>query len=182
MARWLNLPNFFTVLRLVLTPVVIVDIVQGRHVAALAWFGIAAFTDILDGAAARRFKVATAAGAYLDPIADKCLLSGVFLALAIGGIVPVWLVGIVFARDILILMGVGTVLLLTSERRFPPSVWGKLSTFVQILTVVTWMGRNAFETPVLDSIASLMIWPCVGFTVWSGLDYTWRGVRIIRTH
>ena len=89
MPKWLNLPNLFTLLRVVLTPFVIKEILDGRHMLALELFAIAAFTDILDGAAARRFGVVTPTGAYLDPIADKCLLSGVFLALAVARIVPV---------------------------------------------------------------------------------------------
>ena len=182
MPKWLNLPNFFTLVRVVLTPFVIKEILGGRHLLALELFAIAAFTDILDGAAARRFAVVTPIGAYFDPIADKCLLSGVFLALAVARIVPRWLVGMIFARDLLILGGVGLVLLFTSVRRFPPSVWGKASTFVQILTAVTWMARDAFEIRVLNFLATLILWPCVGFTVWSGLDYVRRGIRIARAH
>src|SRR3954471_21669108 len=150
MPRWLNLPNFFTLLRLILTPFVIREILEGRHLRALELFAIAAFTDILDGAAARRFGVVTPTGAYFDPIADKCLLSGVFLALAAARIVPRWLVGIIFARDLLILAVVGLVLLYTPVRRFPPSVWGKASTFVQISTAVTWMARDALEIGLLN--------------------------------
>ncbi len=149
---------------------------------ALGLFAIAAFTDFLDGAAARRLGVTTPEGAYFDPVADKFLLSGVFLALAAARIVPWWLVGIIFGRDLLILAGVAMVLLLTSVRRFPPSVWGKVSTGVQILTAVTWMARNAIQIRVLDLLATLIIWPCVGFTVWSGVDYVRRGVRIARAH
>jgi cardiolipin synthase len=182
MPKWLNLPNFFTLLRVVLTPFVIKEILDGRHLLALELFAIAAFTDVLDGAAARRFGVVTPTGAYFDPIADKCLLSGVFLALAAARIVPRWLVGIIFGRDLLILGGVGAVLMYTSVRRFPPSVWGKASTFVQIVTAVTWMARDAVEIRVLNSVASLILWPCVGFTVWSGLDYVRRGIRIARAH
>jgi phosphatidylglycerophosphate synthase len=70
----------------------------------------------------------------------------------------------------------------TSARRFPPSVWGKLSTFVQIVTAAVWMGRNAFPVPVLNSLASLTIWPCALITLWSGVHYTWRGVGIARAH
>jgi len=182
MPQWLNLPNLFTLIRVVLTPFVIREIIEGRHMVALELFAIAAFTDILDGAAARRLGVATATGAYFDPIADKCLLSGVFLALAAARIVPRWLVVIIFARDLLILGGVGVVLLYTSVRRFPPSVWGKASTFVQIATAVTWMARNAVEVWFLNALATMMVWPCVGFTVWSGLDYVRRGIRIARAH
>ena len=182
MPRWLNLPNLFTLIRVILTPFVIREIIEGRHLLALELFTIAAFTDILDGAAARRLGVVTSTGAYFDPIADKCLLSGVFLALAAARIVPRWLVAVIFGRDLLILGGVGVVLLYTSVRRFPPSVWGKASTFVQIATAVTWMARNAFEVRFLNALAAMMIWPCVGLTVWSGLDYVRRGIRIARAH
>jgi cardiolipin synthase (CMP-forming) len=182
MPKWLNLPNFFTLLRVVLTPLVIKEILDGRHMLALELFAIAAFTDILDGAAARRLGVVTSTGAYFDPIADKCLLSGVFVALAAARIVPRWLVGIIFARDLLILAGVGLVLLYTPVRRFPPSVWGKASTFVQISTAVTWMARDALEIGLLNFLATLILWPCVGLTVWSGVDYVRRGIRIARAH
>ena len=180
MARWVNLPNLLTVCRLVLTPFVIYGITTGRHLLALELFSIAAFTDWLDGLAARRFHTTTRGGAYLDPIADKCLMSGVFLALALSGIVPWWLVILIFARDIYILIGASLFLLFTSVRHLPPTVWGKLSTFVQILTAVIWMGRNALRLPLLDLLAPVMVWPCAAITIWSGLDYTWRGIRLAK--
>src|SRR5512133_50531 len=130
MPGWLNLPNLFTLARLVLTPFVIVAILDGRHKAALLLFVIAGFTDFLDGFSARKLKLSTQTGAYFDPIADKCLLSGVFLALAIARIVPRWIVILIFGRDLLILAGVAVVLLLTTVRRFPPTIWGKWSTFI----------------------------------------------------
>jgi cardiolipin synthase len=182
MPAWVNLPNLLTLSRLVLTPFVIAAILGGRHVVALALFALAGFTDFLDGAAARRWKVATQVGAYLDPIADKALLSGVYLALAVAGIVPGWVVGVIFARDLLILAGTGMVLLLTTMRRFPPSIWGKWSTFIQILTAVAWMARNALPHPKLDALAWILLAPCLGLTIYSGLDYAWRGIRISRAH
>ena len=182
MPRWINLPNLFTLLRLFLVPFVIQAILGGRHTLALALFGIAAATDILDGAAARRFGIATQAGAYLDPVADKCLLSGVFLALAAARTVPWWFVGVVFGRDLFILLGVAGVMLFTPVRKFPPSIWGKASTFVQILTAVVWMSRDALELRVLDALSPAILWLCVGFTLWSGLHYTWRGFQLARAH
>jgi cardiolipin synthase (CMP-forming) len=178
----LNIANLFTALRLLAVPFIIQAILDGRHFFALELFAAAAFTDLLDGAAARRFHITTRSGAYLDPIADKCLLSGVFLALASARIVPWWLVAVIFGRDLFILLGVATVMLLTDIRGFPPSVWGKLSTFVQILTAVAWLGRDALPFPVLDAVSRLLLWPCAGFTIWSGLHYTWRGVQIARAH
>jgi len=182
MPAWINLANLFTLCRLLLVPFIIQAILAGRHFAALALFGLAALTDFLDGAAARRLGIATQAGAYLDPIADKCLLSGVFLALAVAGIVPWWLVAVIFGRDLYILAAVGIFLLATSIREFPPTVWGKVSTFVQIVTVILWLARGVLRLRVLDSLSTASIWFCVAFTVWSGLHYTWRGVELARSH
>ena len=182
MPAWINLPNLFTLVRLMLVPFVIQSILDGRHFRALVLFAIAAFTDLLDGAAARRLGMTTPAGAYLDPVADKCLLSGVYLALASARIVPWWIVAVIFGRDLYILAAAGIILWMTPIRRFPPSVWGKVSTFVQIVTAVTWMARNVLDIGAVDALSAAMLWPCVGFTVWSGVHYTWRGIQIARVH
>jgi len=180
MPLWLNVPNLFTLLRLALAPFMIHAIVAGQHLRALGLFAIAAVTDALDGAVARRFHATTAVGAYLDPIADKCLLSGVFLAQAMSHILPWWLVGLIFARDFYILAGACCFLIFTSHRNFPPSPWGKLSTFLQIATAVVWMGRSALEIPLLQAVAPATLWPCAAITIWSGLDYTKRGIRLMK--
>jgi cardiolipin synthase len=180
--RWINIPNLFTLVRLILVPFVIQAIIAGHPFRAVALFAAAATTDLMDGAAARYLNTPTQAGAYLDPIADKCLLSGVFLALAIGHLVPWWLVGIIFGRDLYILLAVAVAMLLTPVRSFPPSVWGKASTFVQVATAVVLLSRNVLEFRVLDTLSSAMLWPCAAFTIWSGLHYTWRGVQIARAH
>jgi cardiolipin synthase len=178
MPCWFNLANLLTLTRLALVPFVIQAILAGRHFLALALFAAAAATDVMDGAAARHFGLSTRTGAYLDPIADKCLLSGVFLALAVARIVPWWFVAVVFGRDIYILIAVGAFLLMSPVREFPPSVWGKVSTFVQILTAVVWMARDVLELRVLDSLSTAILWPCLAFTLWSGIHYTWRGVQL----
>jgi cardiolipin synthase len=180
MPRWV--PNFFTILRLVLVPAVIRAILAGDHLQALVLFAAAAVTDVLDGATARTFQITSDFGAYLDPIADKALLSGVFLALALSGSIPWWLVILIFGRDIYLLLAAGLMLWLTSRRNFPPSSWGKASTFVQIVTAIAWMTRNLSHVPVLDRISTALLWPCAAVTIWSGLHYTWRGVQLARTH
>ncbi len=181
MPRWINLANFLTLIRLLLAPFVIQAMLSGHPMLALALFGAAAVTDILDGAAARRLHLATSTGAYFDPIADKLLLSSVFVALAAIRTVPWWLVALVLGRDVYILAAAGVFLLFTNIRKFPPSVWGKLSTFVQILTVVVWMTRNWLEISFLDGLGAAMVWICAACTLWSGLHYTWRGIQIART-
>ena len=180
MPAWVNLANFFTLLRLGMTPWVVQTILEGHHARALAIFFAAALTDVVDGALARGGSGTTQAGAYLDPIADKCLMSGVFLALGAGGTAPWWFVGIVLGRDIYILVAVLGVMGLTKVRRFPPSRWGKISTFVQIATAITWMTRNAWPGAALEAISAVMLWVCAVFTVWSGLHYTWRGIQLVR--
>jgi cardiolipin synthase len=181
MRKWLTLPNLLTLVRLALAPVIVAAILQQHHMAALAIFAGAAATDGLDGYLARKLHAITPAGAYLDPIADKLLLSGVYLALAVIGSVPWWLVIVIFGRDLLILISAAAALLLTRLRAFPPSVWGKASTFFQILTAVMFLGRNADISPILKGLASVVIWPTAGLTIWSGIDYGRRGVLMLRS-
>jgi cardiolipin synthase len=180
MRTWLTLPNLFTLARLLLAPVIVSDILHRRAFAALCLLAIAAATDVIDGYLARHFGAATAAGAFLDPIADKLLLTGVYLALALAGSVPWWLVGVIFARDLFILASAAVALLATKLRAFPPSVWGKASTFLQILTAVTFLGRDAFGSPLLAALSAALIWPTLALTVWSGIHYGWRGARLLR--
>ena len=180
MPRRLNLANCLTLLRLALVPFIIAAILDGRHLRAAELFAIAAVTDVLDGAAARRLRLASQTGAYLDPIADKCLLSGVFVALAAVQSVPWWFVAVVFGRDLYILAAAALMMAFTRIRKFPPSVWGKVCTFVQIAAAVIWMACNIFADAPLGGLASAMLWISTAFTVWSGIHYTWRGVQVLR--
>jgi len=179
MPAWINLPNLFTLLRLLLTPLVAWAVLARRPLLALGLFAVAAFTDYLDGAAARRLHLATPAGAFFDPIADKCLLSGLFLALGAAGILPWWLVGVVFGRDLYILLGAGLLMLTTPLRRFPPSIWGKVSTCAQIGSVLAWLVREIWQGWLSNGLAAAGIWICTAFTLWSGIHYTWYGIRSI---
>jgi len=181
MPAWLTLPNLFTLARLLLTPVIVWAILTRRAFEGLCILAAAAATDVIDGYLARHFGAVSAAGAFLDPIADKLLLSGVYLALAWARIAPWWLVAVIFARDLLILAASATALAATKLRAFPPSVWGKASTFFQIVTAVTFLGSAAFKSDLLAMVARLLIWPVLGLTVWSGVHYGWRGARLLRT-
>jgi cardiolipin synthase len=181
MRKWLSPPNLVTLIRLVLTPFLLAAILRRQHFRALVIFAAAAATDAVDGALARGFGWSTPVGAYLDPIADKVLLSGVYLALALTGDIPIWLVGVIFGRDLMILAGSGVVLLCTRLRRFPPSAWGKACTFVQILTAVAWMARNVTHSGVVETLARALLWPTAAITLWSGIHYGWREFRLLRT-
>ena len=178
MPDWVNVANALTLLRLLLVPWIIETIARGQHVLGLALFMVAAWTDLFDGMAARSLGKTTRAGERLDPIADKCLLSGVFLALAFAGSISWWVVAVVFGRDLAILLGAVLLMRRTTVRDFPPSWWGKISTFTQIVTVVSWMAANAFPSAFTSGFAAFILWPCVTMTIWSGAHYAWRGSRI----
>ncbi|MGA2131491.1 MAG: CDP-alcohol phosphatidyltransferase family protein [Bryobacteraceae bacterium] len=180
MRDWFSLPNFFTLIRVFLAPLIVLLILKHRAFDALAIFAVAAATDSIDGFLARNFGAVTASGAFLDPIADKLLMAGVYLALAIVASVPWWLVAVIFGRDFLILTASAVALRFTKLRAFPPSVWGKASTFCQIMTAVFSMGRDAFGNPLLATIAAALIWPTFALAVWSGIQYGWRGLRLLR--
>lgn len=182
MPRWLNVPNLFTGARLLLAPFIIAAILDRRHFMALALFAAAALTDTVDGTIARRFGSATPAGAYLDPIADKVLLSGVYIALAVVSSVPWWFVILIFARDLFLLVSSALALAFTGLRQFHPSVWGKATTFLQILTAVAILAAGASESSRFHWIAGALIWPAAAATIWSGVHYTCRGFHILRTH
>jgi len=174
----LTVANFVTLLRLILAPIVAADILHGHYGRAIILTFAAGFTDVIDGYLARRFGDTTKVGAYFDPIADKIMLSLIYIALGAAGAMPWWMVAIVFGRDVLILLMSLYGLLFTSVRQFPPSVWGKLSTFFQIAAALVVMGdRDAIPVPVTLAL-SLM----VAATVWSGVHYAWRGIALLRAN
>ena len=92
--------------RILLTPLFVIFLIRGLYVPALFVFTIAAVSDGLDGFIARVFNQRTILGAYLDPIADKLLLSSAFVSLAVLDILPAWLTVIVISRDVIIFMGI----------------------------------------------------------------------------
>lgn len=126
--RLLTAPNVLSVLRLAALPWVFVDLVTGHLARALAVAFVFGATDWLDGYLARRLGQVSRLGQLLDPIADRTLIAVVGLGFIINGVMPVWAVVIVLARDVLILVG-GSVLLLRGRR--PPGVTrtGKAATF-----------------------------------------------------
>jgi cardiolipin synthase len=171
-----NLPNLFTLARLILAPVIALDILHNHYGRAIILLFAAGFTDVIDGYLARRLKESTAAGAYFDPIADKILLSVIYISLGFAGAMPWWMVGLVFGRDVLILAMAAYGLLFTKLRKFPPSVWGKISTFFQIAAALVVMGARAgIAAPV-----TLALYLMVFGTIASGAHYTWKAVVMLR--
>ncbi|MGH9720266.1 MAG: CDP-alcohol phosphatidyltransferase family protein [Bryobacteraceae bacterium] len=171
-SEWLSAANLVSAARLLLTPFIVQAILQSRHRLALALLLAAGISDALDGALARRFGSITRAGAYLDPIADKLLLSAVYIALWLTGITPRWVVAVIFARDLLILACAAVALRFTSLRNFPPSVWGKVSTFCQIVYALVFLVHNAVPELLPERVfLEPLHWLVAAITIFSGAHY-----------
>jgi cardiolipin synthase len=173
---WMTIPNLLTLVRIIMTPFILIELSRGRYMAGGWMFGGAAFTDILDGAAARSFGGVSKTGQYLDPIADKILLSCIYIGLAMGGAVPVWVVYMIFARDFWILLLSGIALRFTSFRQLQPSIWGKASTFCQVMAAVAVMAARAYGNAWFLSASKILIAGVVILAAISGVDYSFRGV------
>jgi cardiolipin synthase (CMP-forming) len=125
-------PNQLTLLRMVFVPFIVIHLVDGHYLWALVVFVIAGFSDGLDGLLARTLHQQTLLGQYLDPIADKLLLSTVFLVLSILHKIPWKFTVVVFSRDISILAASAVLFAIAGLRNFRPSIFGKANTMSQI--------------------------------------------------
>jgi cardiolipin synthase len=168
----LSVPNQLTFLRLAFLPFFIISIRYERYDWALGILLAAGITDGLDGLLARRLHQKTAVGAYLDPIADKLLLSSSFFVLALDGKIGWWLAIIVLGRDVLMLTAAAVILLAVGYVAFPPSIWGKLATSLQILMVFLVIFLALAENPILHLARNACTWLVAFFTTFSGLHYS----------
>lgn len=178
--NWLTIPNAFTYLRVLMTPFILLRLSHGAWMSGGWLLGAAAFTDFLDGETARRFGWHSKVGVYLDPVADKILLTCVYIGLAIAGAVPIWLLALILGRDIWILTMSAIALRFTKYRELNPSRWGKWSTFAQIMAAVCIIGVRAYGNPIFSEAAGLLVWVVAALAVISGVDYTWRGIAYLR--
>ena len=167
-----HLPNLLTAARLALAPYLFLLMFQHRYGTIIPLFIIIGITDVVDGFLARRFHASSRLGAYLDPIADKVLLSGTVLVLALTGAIEWWLAVVVLGRDLIILAAAGFLYLVTKRRNFPPSPWGKISTFVQIVFLCFQIGYLS-GIPVAPAVSALK-WLTVALAIVSLADYARR--------
>jgi cardiolipin synthase (CMP-forming) len=166
-------------LRIMSIPLLIILLSYDEHAGAFTVFICAAITDGLDGFIARRFKQKTRVGAYLDPIADKLLLTSSFVAFALLGLIPKWLTILVVSRDVIIAMGILILQLVSVQVEIKPSMLSKCTTFFQLATIggrllLDLLGRDSNSLPFL-----FLYWVTGILTVASGMQYVFRGLRII---
>jgi cardiolipin synthase len=174
----LNLPNLITLARLLSVPLTIWLILGERFGVAFWVFVGAGISDALDGFIAKRFDCRTRLGALLDPVADKALLTSVYVALGIAEYLPNWLVILVVFRDVMIVGGFVLIQTLTAPRQFDPLYISKINTAAQIALVAYVLARLGLGFPD-GAVTPVLVWITALTTVLSGLSYLVRWARIL---
>jgi cardiolipin synthase len=174
----INVPNMLTVLRVLLTPLFVICVMREMLGFALLVFAIASVSDALDGLLARWLRQRTTFGAYLDPVADKLLMTATYVVLAVYAIMPSWLAVLVISRDVLISVGVFVMLAVAHRREdIPPSRISKWNTICQALTVL-FVLTNALVP--LHPLSGVVLYAATGtLTVASGIHYLYVGLNVL---
>jgi cardiolipin synthase len=172
-----TVPNQITLLRLGFLPFFLILISYERYKWALLVLVVAGLSDGIDGLLARSLNQRSSLGAYLDPIADKLLLSSSFIILAFKKQIAWWLTIIVFSRDILILVVAVVILLISGYRPFPPSIYGKTTTAFKIIIVFTVVFSAAYPSFHLAKIIHLLVYGVTLFSIGSALHYSFSTAR-----
>ncbi len=173
----MNLPNILTLVRVLLIPVFVILVMNQSFGWALFIFALAGITDGVDGLIARLTRQRTELGAYLDPIADKLLLSSAFITLAIFELLPSWLTVIVITRDVIILIGIVVMTLNHYEVKIRPSLMGKVTTTFQISTILLVLMTGYGS--LFKHLSTMGIYGTTVFTILSGAHYIYIGTRIL---
>jgi CDP-diacylglycerol--glycerol-3-phosphate 3-phosphatidyltransferase len=167
-----NLPNTLSVIRLVLIPVIVICLYfpgrLGSFLAAL-FFGLAAITDLLDGFYARRHKKITSLGKFLDPLADKLLISATMIMLITLNRIPVWVVILIIAREMAVtgLRGIAVVEGIVIEA----SSLGKYKTIFQLVSLICLSLHYEYLGVDLHAVGMTFLWVALILTMWSGWSY-----------
>jgi cardiolipin synthase len=166
-------PNLLTVMRICLAPFLVSAILGDRFGLAFALFIVAGFSDALDGLLARMLEQRTSLGQYLDPIADKLLLSTLFLVLMYKGLMPMTVTVLVFGRDVGILLVATLLYAVVGRREFAPSIFGKANTLAQIAAVAFVLLHQLTTAQWVVVVRLVALDATIGLTIASGLHYAW---------
>ena len=173
-----NVANALTVARICLVPVFVVCLAAGGtwwRLAALAAFGAASLTDLLDGELARRRGLVTDFGKIADPIADKALTGAALITLSVIGELPVWVTALILFRE----LGITALRFAVIKRGvIAASQGGKLKTLLQIIAICLYVLPPSFGLPAL--IKEVVMGAALVVTLVTGADYVIRAVRMMQ--
>jgi cardiolipin synthase (CMP-forming) len=180
-----TIPNLLSLLRMALVPPFIIALINGQMKRALLIVVVAGVSDALDGFIARFFNQQSLLGSYLDPLADKLLVTAAYITLALPGLhrgfqIPAWVTIVVIGRDLLLVIVALVLYLAANVRRFPPSLLSKITTLFQIAAVVIVLLTGIW--PEVDTTALVLIYTVAALTLASGFDYVWRANRLFDRH
>jgi cardiolipin synthase len=179
--RPLTLPNFITFMRMAMVPFFVLAVSERDFGLALWILIVAGLTDAFDGFLARRMDMRSRIGAYLDPLADKMLITVAYIALTIPFgqeiVIPLWLTILALFRDFLIMMVAGVLYMVEHLREFPPSPLGKATTFAQVVTIAVVLLANV--TPIRWWIPEVCFYGSFALVIVSGFDYIYRVSRFV---
>jgi len=177
--RPLTLPNFITMLRMAMVPFFVIAVSEWDFRLALWIFVVAGLTDAFDGYLARRMDMRSRIGAYLDPIADKLLITVAYITLTIPFgqevVIPMWLTILALFRDFVIMLVAGVLYIVEGLREFPPSPLGKAATFAQVLTIAVVLLANMTTIPWL--IPQICFYGSFALVIASAFNYIYRVSR-----
>jgi cardiolipin synthase (CMP-forming) len=182
LSQILTAPNQLTLLRMAFIPFIVIELVDDRFFWALVLFVIAGFSDGLDGLLARKLHQQTLLGQYLDPIADKLLLSTMFPVLSILHKIPWKFTVLVFSRDISILAASAVLFAIAGLRDFRPSIFGKANTFSQIAAVFFTMLFTIRPMRWIWITRTVFLRATFAFTIISALHYVLLVQHRLRSH
>ena len=181
-SQLLTYPNQLTLLRMSFLPFIVIKLVDGHYGVALTLFVLAGMSDGLDGLLARALKQQTVLGQYLDPIADKMLLSTVFLVLSILHKIPWKYTVVVFSRDISILAASTVLFAIAGLRDFRPSIFGKANTFAQVAAVFFVLMLQIRPERWIDIARLTFLHATFIFTVISAIHYVYLVGKRLRAN
>jgi cardiolipin synthase (CMP-forming) len=174
-------PNLLTLMRICLAPFLVSAILDDRFALSFGLFVAAGLTDALDGTLARWLKQRTVLGQYLDPVADKLLLSTVFVVLTHKGLIPTTVTVLVFGRDVAILVVAAILYAAVGRREFKPSIFGKANTVAQVTSVAAVLLHQISSANWVLALRVIVLDATVVLTVASGLHYAWMVTRRMPT-
>jgi cardiolipin synthase (CMP-forming) len=182
--RWNPLrtaPNILTLARICLMPFLVAAILEGHYLLSFVLFIVAGLSDALDGFLARWLKQSSMLGHYLDPVADKLLLSTLFLVLMHKNLIPVTVTVLVLGRDVGIILVAAILYAAVGRREFHPSLFGKANTLAQILAVAVVLLRQLTDIAWVVIFRQVALDLTMLLTVASGLHYAWLVSRRMAT-
>lgn len=188
----MNLPNKLTVLRIILIPIFMLvlllpldwgevvlagTVIPTTQLLGTLIFAVASITDFADGQIARKQKLVTNFGKFADPLADKMLVMTAFIILVQMGKVPAWVASIIVCRELAV-TGLRLIIVENDGKVMAAELPGKIKTMTQMFAILFLYLNNVFFINANIMIGEILLYICLFFTVYSGLDYFWKSRSI----